>query len=549
MLAYSFAVALFAGIAWFERDRWHLALSATGIALVAAFLSLLTDDLQRAMLLAVIGAAVIGLVSHAKFTHSGFKLTAADVPLLFAGTVPFIIQQYPVMAATLVTATAAALVAIGLTISHVGGDPASLSARLAVLALALGGFVAAFRLGGGRAAFQQAVATRGCFVSSFLASLVDLRLWPRAGGLRMIDVASAPLSLEPARPGRSDIRPDILMIQHESVFDPRLYGLAVDPAVAAFLTPAESRHGALHVDIFGGGSWQSEFSVMTGLSSASFGADAYFLFRKGIGRFRHTLPVVLGDLGYRTALVSSCRRGFLDYEAFYRSIGMAERIFSDDLGPPFDLARFEATNADGQFLAAVTDMMAQRVAADPGPHFLYALTNFNHGPHSRSLAASDLASRARAFALDALPDPQYGEYYARLAETAAAWADARAELLARLGDRPMLVVHYGDHQPVLTRRVEKALGLAADPRRTFRTFYAIERLNMPPAENLAPRGGTDIAFLGTMALAEAGLPLDPVFATRASLAEDCGRGYFAAESERKRRFHRTLIENGAIALG
>ncbi|QCK86578.1 hypothetical protein E8L99_12830 [Phreatobacter aquaticus] len=548
-MAYSVALVLFAGIAWFERDRWHLAFSAAGIMLAAAFLSLVTDDLQRAMLLAVIAASVIGLVSHAKFTHSGFKLTAADVPLLFAGTVPFIIQQYPVMAATLLTATAAALVAIGLTIAHVGGDPASLSARLGVLVLALGCSVLAFRLGGGRAAFRRTVATGNCFVSSFLASLVELRLTPGARGLSMIDVAASPLPLAPARPPLGDIRPDILMIQHESVFDPRLYGLPVDQQVADFLAPSGSLHGGLNVDIFGGGSWQSEFSVMTGLSSASFGADAYFLFRKGQGRFRHTLPLTLDALGYRTALLSSCRRGFLDYEAFYRSIGMAERIFSDDLAPPFDLARFEVTNADGPFLDAVADVMARGIAEDAAPRFLYALTNFNHGPHTRSLALSDVARDARAFALRALPDPQYGEYYARLAETAAAWAKARSELLARLGDRPMLVVHYGDHQPVLTRRIEKGLGLAADPRRTFRTFYAIERLNMAPVAPVAQGGELDIAFLGTRALIEAGLPLDPVFATRAGLMAECGSGYFAAQSERKRRFHRTLVETGAITLG
>jgi hypothetical protein len=58
----------------------------------------------------------------------------------------------------------------------------------------------------------------------------------------------------------------------------------------------------------------------------------------------------------------------------------------------------------------------------------------------------------------------------------------------------------------------------------------------------------DIAFLGTIALQQAGLPLDGVFATRASLLEHCGDAYFASPSERKRRFHRTLVELGMINL-
>ena len=59
----------------------------------------------------------------------------------------------------------------------------------------------------------------------------------------------------------------------------------------------------------------------------------------------------------------------------------------------------------------------------------------------------------------------------------------------------------------------------------------------------------DIAFLGTIALQAAGLPLDPLFSTRASLLDECGTSYFASDSMRKRRFHRTLVELGLVDLG
>jgi hypothetical protein len=44
------------------------------------------------------------------------------------------------------------------------------------------------------------------------------------------------------------------------------------------------------------------------------------------------------------------------------------------------------------------------------------------------------------------------------------------------------------------------------------------------------------------------LPLDEIFATRASLLEQCGGAYFASASERKRRFHRTLVDLGLIDI-
>jgi hypothetical protein len=113
----------------------------------------------------------------------------------------------------------------------------------------------------------------------------------------------------------------------------------------------------------------------------------------------------------------------------------------------------------------------------------------------------------------------------------------------------MLIVHYGDHQPVMTRRIEAKIKLPSDARRQFRTFYAIETLHDCSDQTISGRGpNLDIAFLGTVALQQAELPLDEVFATRASLLKHCGEAYFASSSERKRRFHRTLVDLGMIEV-
>ncbi|MCP3476275.1 sulfatase-like hydrolase/transferase [Bradyrhizobium sp. CCGUVB1N3] len=386
-----------------------------------------------------------------------------------------------------------------------------------------------------------------CFYSTFVASLIDPASWRQFNGLALSDIANEPLPLKEAVPARSSDRPDIIVIQHESIFDPRIFGLPIEPVVEAFLSPAEGQFGRLNVDIYGGGSWQSEFSLLTGLSSASFGSSAYYLFRKGAGRFHSSLPRSLASLGYKTTLTSSCRRDFLDYDEFYSSIGIDQRIFIDDFPPPFDVRGFEKTNSDATFLEAVIDAHAKRIADDPSPRFLYVLTNFNHGPHDRRLVPPGHFEKERAFAMASLPDAGYAEYYARLVETASTWQKLREKLANSFPGRPVLVMHYGDHQPVLTRRIDRHLEGPGDSRRPFRTFYAIEALSIPHFDR--GRGADlDIAFLGTVALQRTGLPLDPIFATRASLLDDCGETYFASRSERKRRFHRTLVDRGLIDL-
>jgi hypothetical protein len=541
-------IAAVVGVLWFaERSREHLVLAAASLAFGATVLLLAVGDLERAILLSCIVVVAIVAASEVKYRHSGLKLIVTDLPLLLAGTVRFFFVQYPLAVAAVIGGSVVLVLAALAILHDAAGPPVSLGLRLLLLAVAAAALAVACRTSGGAAALRRIAAQRRCFLSAFVASLLDPASWRNVGSLALSDIAGESLPLLPAVPARGDQRPDIIVIQHESIFDPRLYGLPVEPLVAGLLTPPRGLHGRLNVDIFGGGSWQSEFSLLTGLSSASFGSNAYFLFQRGVGRFHNTLPHALAALGYRTMLASSCRRSFLNYEAFYRAIGIDERVFSDDLPAPFDLESFERTNSDAMFLDAALGVHMARVAQDDAPRFCFVLTNSNHGPHGRRLVAPGHFEDERAFAKASLPDEHYAEYYGRLAETAANWARLRAELAGRFPRRPTLVVHYGDHQPVMTRRIESGLRLPPDARRQFRTFYALEFLNADPAVS-GKAADLDIAFLGTVALQQAGLPLDGVFATRASLLEHCSDGYFASTSERKRRFHRTLVEMGLIDL-
>ena len=542
-------VAAIAVIWLAERSVEHLKLAIAAQCFSAAVLLFVVADFERAILLSSILATAIFGASSIKYNHSGLKLIVTDLPLAFAGTAPFFIVQYPLAVITALAEGIALILAAATTLLCARGPPVSLELQFLLFSVGCIGLAAAYRASGGAVSFQRIAALRRCFLSTFIASLLDPLSWRQFGDLTLSDIAQHPLPLMAAVPARSLDYPDIIVIQHESIFDPRIFGLPVEPIVEAFLSPASGLHGSLNVDIFGGGSWQSEFSLLTGLSSASFGSNAYFLFKRGVGRFHNSLPNTLTALGYRTMLTSSCRRDFLNYDEFYRSIGISERIFTDDFQPPFDINRFETTNSDAVFLGAALGAHMKKIGCDAAPRFLYALTNFNHGPHNRRLVAPGQFDRERAFAAASLPDAYYAEYYARLVETAVTWSRLKSELSSRYPKRPTLIIHYGDHQPVMTRRIEGKLKLRIDARRQFRTFYAMETLN-DCSGRLAPGHGPDldIAFLGTVALQQAGLPLDAIFATRASLLEHCGAAYFASSSERKRRFHRTLVDLGMIEV-
>ncbi len=380
-----------------ERSAEQLLFAIAALLFTAALMLIFVADLERAVLLScVLVIAIVGL-SIVKFDHSALKLTVSDLPLVFAGTVPFFVSQYPRMMLGVLVGSFVLAFASAAVLLFAAGSPISTELRILVFGLALGCFAAIFAAKGA-ASWRLTLSQPRCFYSTFMASLIDPASWQQFGRLTLSDIAIEPLPLRAAVPARSTRFPDIIVIQHELVFDPRIFGLPIEPVVEAFLAPADGEHGSLNVDIFGGGSWQSEFSLLTGLSSASFGSSAYQLFRKGAGRFHSSLTHSLASLGYQTTLMSSCRRSFLNYDEFYSSIGMNERIFIDDIPPPFDTRRFEATNSDALFLEAVIDGYASSIADNPAtPRFLYVLTNFNHGPHDRRLIPPGQFETERAF--------------------------------------------------------------------------------------------------------------------------------------------------------
>jgi hypothetical protein len=80
-----------------ERSAEHLLFALAALFLSVALLLLFVGDLERAILLSGVLVVAIAGASIVKFDHSALKLTVSDLPLVFAGTVPFFVLQYPRM--------------------------------------------------------------------------------------------------------------------------------------------------------------------------------------------------------------------------------------------------------------------------------------------------------------------------------------------------------------------------------------------------------------------------------------------------------------------
>jgi hypothetical protein len=137
------------------------------------------------------------------------------------------------------------------------------------------------------------------YVSYFLASWRETleALWhgsliqvaPTAAGRLLGATASCELRDRP---------PNIVLIHQESIVPPSYYPrLSYDRSLDGFFQSYDGQLRKLRVETFGGGSWLTEFSVLTGLSTYSFGGMRQVVQQVMAGKVRDTLPQALSRCG------------------------------------------------------------------------------------------------------------------------------------------------------------------------------------------------------------------------------------------------------------
>src|SRR3569832_679522 len=121
--------AAIAAVALTERSAEHLLFAVAALLLNAALLLVFVADFERAVLLSAMLAVATAGISIVKFNHSALKLTVPDLPLVFAGTVPYFVSQYPrVMLGVLIGGVSLALASIAVK-KNTAGPPEPVAFR------------------------------------------------------------------------------------------------------------------------------------------------------------------------------------------------------------------------------------------------------------------------------------------------------------------------------------------------------------------------------------------------------------------------------------
>jgi phosphoglycerol transferase MdoB-like AlkP superfamily enzyme len=529
-------VAMFALAPMTEHTWPERTFTATLVLLAVLAVLFASARVAFALLVAALVFGAIALAGTLKFTYLTTPLLAPDLEYFVNRETIGVIARYPLLLG--VSIAAVILIPLLLIVAFVG-EPASLlrsrprAVRAAVRVVGASASAALLVAclvpeGPFRAVFNKPMwitINDRSFLTDFFTSFNDTVITrPEIPG--KIDLKT---SWKLERPLQAPAtKPDVVAILEESTFDPRILKACTIPVCKRAMFDADKNtraRGLLTVHTFGGGTWTSEFAVLTGLAHTLFGAAGLYAPYNLAPRVDHTLPRTFRAAGYRAIAVYPMTGDFLNARNAYDYYGFD--AFYD--GTQYGLG-WESTDAD---LLKVFERIygdEKRVHPDT-PIFVFMLTLHQHGPHMKPLAELappyDKPLFAGTFSpkdLDDWLNLNLGNYLERLQQSDAMLADLEKFLFA--GERPVVLMHFGDHQPSFDgaiHAIPKQVPKEAGPNTSMVTYYSIKS-NFPMKRKF-DYAVLDIAFLGALVLDVAGVPKDAFYQANTLLRERCKGRY------------------------
>jgi hypothetical protein len=382
------------------------------------------------------------------------------------------------------------------------------------------------------------------YMSSFYRSWVETIETLMRG--QLIEAAATSFELPPLQLKKSCTPahepPHIILIHHESAVQPSLFPkLQYDRRLDDFFRSDDGRSYGLRVETYGGASVLTEFSVMTGLSSYSFGGMRLFVQRLMNGKINETLPNILAKCGYRNVMFYPMMRTFTGAERFFKSVGIS------DLRDAKDQRATQENERDRFYYNNALEEIARHLETSRAPLFTFIETMAGHWPYD-----STFEPQLQVPGGGPGSHPEMHEVLRRLWLSKIDYEHLVGQLKNRFPDQRFLIVRYGDHQPMATRMLlgyresTEAEDVLVDRGSIgYQTFFTVNGVRFEP-EFTSP-ALLDVPYLGTVLLEAAGLPLSDAHAGRKRLKRLCdGMWFDCPKRDHILSFQRQLLDDGIV---
>lgn len=236
---------------------------------------------------------------------------------------------------------------------------------------------------------------------------------------------------------------NLIVIMNESFADLSMFGeIRTEPEILPYyhsLVSGDGIHvqkGILHVPVFGGGTANTEYEVLTG-NSMQFLTGNVVAYEAYCHDPEYGLATTLKDQGYRTLAIHPGWDNAWNRKQVFPEMGFDEAIFKKNWGSDYETLRGKVT--DQEAYRKIEQVYAEK---EPGEKlFTFCVTIQNHGGYSSETAEGYEPDVRLEYEQDY---PETALYFSLLRES----DRALKELLDHFAEvpEPTMVVFFGDHQ-------------------------------------------------------------------------------------------------------
>lgn len=235
-------------------------------------------------------------------------------------------------------------------------------------------------------------------------------------------------------------QPNVVFVLNESFWDPTVLPdvkFSEDPLPFFRELQAKNPSGIMISPVFGGSTANTEFEILTGLST-KFLPEGAIAYQEYIRRALPSVPAVFKANGYATIAIHPYHDWFYKRNLVYPLLGF-ERFASLD--------SFAGAQIKGEYIGdlEVSKKVVAELKQTPGPAFIFALTMQNHGPYPEN------RYNVREITADGTLSAQGKDILETYTQGVRDADDALKYLIGQIGklNEPTAVIFVGDHLPYL----------------------------------------------------------------------------------------------------
>lgn len=243
-------------------------------------------------------------------------------------------------------------------------------------------------------------------------------------------------------PTEEPVKPNIIIIQSEAYWDIDKLDIKMTENPNAFFESLrkESRYGEMYVPVIGGGTSNTEYEILTGMTLKNYSNDWYMVYPNEIKSPVISMASILRNQGYSAVGIHPYMSWYYNRYDVYNYLGFdtfKTLEFMNDVRTVGGLASDDYS----------TDMIIHTIESETNPVFNFIVTMQNHGPFGNARFAAD------EFTVDIKTKmSDSSRYLLHNYVQGLSLTDQALEKLVnylKASDEPTIILFYGDHLPAL----------------------------------------------------------------------------------------------------